>query len=151
MPNTPLVFCPAFWPQPLSSSFPLSRRHLLSGYTPWSSRWYGHSLFWSHCVPWVPTSFGTQGTEFILNSVAFILQNVNPLSSAWAWHSHYLQISTFHAKQTTSFTVLPTEQSKGALPMPEPLLLLSRFSRVQLCATPWTAAHQAPPSMGSSR
>ena len=25
------------------------------------------------------------------------------------------------------------------------LLLLSRFSRVGLCATPWTAAHQAPP------
>ena len=24
------------------------------------------------------------------------------------------------------------------------LLLLSQFSRVQLCATPWTAAHQAP-------
>ena len=29
------------------------------------------------------------------------------------------------------------------------LLLLSRFSRVQLCATPQTAAHQAPPSLGS--
>ena len=29
--------------------------------------------------------------------------------------------------------------------------LLSRFSRVQLCATPETAAHQAPPSLGSSR
>ena len=27
------------------------------------------------------------------------------------------------------------------------LLLLSRFSRVWLCVTPWTAAHQAPPSM----
>ena len=26
------------------------------------------------------------------------------------------------------------------------LLLLSRFSRVRLCATPETAAHQAPPS-----
>ena len=26
------------------------------------------------------------------------------------------------------------------------LLLLSRFSRVRLLATPWTAAHQAPPS-----
>ena len=25
------------------------------------------------------------------------------------------------------------------------LLLLSRFSHVQLCVTPWTAAHQAPP------
>ena len=31
------------------------------------------------------------------------------------------------------------------------LLLLSCFSRVQLCATPWTAAHQAPPSLGFSR
>ena len=31
------------------------------------------------------------------------------------------------------------------------LLLLSRFSRVRLLATPWTAAPQAPPSMGFSR
>ena len=31
------------------------------------------------------------------------------------------------------------------------LLLLSRFSRVQLCATPWTAAYHASPSMGFSR
>ena len=31
------------------------------------------------------------------------------------------------------------------------LLLLSRFSRVRLCATPETAAHQAPPSLGVSR
>ena len=31
------------------------------------------------------------------------------------------------------------------------LLLLSHFSCVQLCATPWTAAHQAPPSLGFSR
>ena len=33
----------------------------------------------------------------------------------------------------------------------EMLLLLSRFSRVRLCATPETAAHQAPPSLGFSR
>ena len=32
-----------------------------------------------------------------------------------------------------------------------PLLLLSRFSRVRLCATPETAAHQAPMSLGFSR
>ena len=31
------------------------------------------------------------------------------------------------------------------------LLLLSRFRRVRLCATPKTAAHQAPPSLGFSR
>ena len=32
-----------------------------------------------------------------------------------------------------------------------PLLLLSHFSRVQLCATPETAAHQAPLFLGFSR
>ena len=31
------------------------------------------------------------------------------------------------------------------------LLLLSCFGHVQLCATPQTAAHQAPPPLGSSR
>ena len=31
------------------------------------------------------------------------------------------------------------------------LLLLSHFSCVRLCATPWTEAHQAPPSLGFSR
>ena len=31
------------------------------------------------------------------------------------------------------------------------LLLLSCFSRVRLCVTPETAAHQAPPSLGFSR
>ena len=31
------------------------------------------------------------------------------------------------------------------------LMLLSRFSRVRLCATPQTAAHQALPSLGFSR
>ena len=31
------------------------------------------------------------------------------------------------------------------------LLLLSHFSRVRLCATPEMAAHQAPPSLGSSK
>ena len=31
------------------------------------------------------------------------------------------------------------------------LQLLSRFSRVRLGATPYTAAHQVPPSLGFSR
>ena len=31
------------------------------------------------------------------------------------------------------------------------LLLLSRFSRVQLCVTPQTAAHEVPLSLGFSR
>ena len=35
--------------------------------------------------------------------------------------------------------------------VPPSLLLLSRFSRVRLSATPWTAVHQVPLSMGFSR
>ena len=38
--------------------------------------------------------------------------------------------------------------SKGFLGL---LLLLSRFSRVRLCATPWIAAYQAPLSLGFSK
>ena len=38
-----------------------------------------------------------------------------------------------------------------AAPGPVKVLLRRRFSRVRLCATPQTAAHQAPPSMGISR
>jgi len=37
------------------------------------------------------------------------------------------------------------------MPYRKKLLLLSHFSRVRLCVTPWTAAHQAPLSLGFSR
>ena len=48
--------------------------------------------------------------------------------------------------------ILPARIWSG-LPFPSPkhACMLSCFSRVQLCATLWTAAHQAPLSMGSSR
>ena len=36
-------------------------------------------------------------------------------------------------------------------PFPVHACMLSHFSRVRLCATPWTAAHQAPLSLGFSR
>ena len=42
---------------------------------------------------------------------------------------------------------LATEQQKSIML----LLLLSRLSRVRLCATPERAAHQAPLSLGFSR
>ena len=40
---------------------------------------------------------------------------------------------------------------KTILPINRLLLLLSHFSLVRLCATPWTAAYQAPPPLGFSR
>ena len=46
------------------------------------------------------------------------------------------------------YNMMKVANSKNTLLL---LLLLSRFSRVRLLATPWTAAYQAPPSMGFSR
>ena len=58
-------------------------------------------------------------------------------------------------KKTPGFNkcprVGPGKRSLGLLHQVTLLLLLSRFSRVRLCATPETAAHQAPPSLGFSR
>ena len=60
-------------------------------------------------------------------------------------HSHK-STTSFHGK--TSFeTPVRLHLSLRLLLLP----LLSRFSRVPLCATPQTAAHQAPPSLGFSR
>ena len=39
----------------------------------------------------------------------------------------------------------------AALPLKQSAFMLSHFSRIQLCATPWTAVHQAPLCMGFSR
>ena len=55
--------------------------------------------------------------------------------------------SHFHWKVISKPTTFLTH-STHSLPL---LLQLSRFSRVRLCATPETAAHQAPPSLGFSR
>ena len=45
------------------------------------------------------------------------------------------------------------QEYRSGLPFPSPMhaCMLSHFSCVLLCATPWTAAHQAPPSTEFSR
>ena len=45
----------------------------------------------------------------------------------------------------------PVLLRSNVMPINILLLLLSRFSRVRLCAIPYMAAHQAPPSLGFSR
>ena len=60
------------------------------------------------------------------------------------WGQKELDTSEHAYAHMCTYTVIKGQsQSK--------LLLLSRFSRVRLCATPETAAHQAPPSLGFSR
>ena len=70
---------------------------------------------------------------------------------------HYW-VSAFHLTQEASPTPTqpdPRQPSQGTKRLhpthPYTLLLLSRFSRVQLCEIPQTAAYQAPPSLGFSR
>ena len=61
-----------------------------------------------------------------------------------------LQLRPDAAKKTHSSVLKPVlnqTQLKNLLCY----AMLSHFSRVRLCATPQTAAHQAPPSLGFSR
>ena len=57
-----------------------------------------------------------------------------------------MQIDTVTMEDTIEILVKGRNKTTMLL-----LLLLSRFSHAQLCATPQTAAHQAPPSLGLSR
>ena len=59
-----------------------------------------------------------------------------------------------HPGTEPGFTALQVDSLPTELPgkpLHVLLLLLSRISRVRLCATPWTAAYQTPPSMGFPR
>ena len=60
---------------------------------------------------------------------------------------NYLQVKI---KQQYTLLVDTMQLCTPSTPLPQ-LLLLSRFSRVRFCATPETAAHQTPPSLGFSR
>ena len=60
-------------------------------------------------------------------------------------------ISTGFAETAAFEVVTKTESNYSRYGLLLLLLLLSRFSRVRLCVTPRTAAHQASPSMGFSR
>ena len=57
-----------------------------------------------------------------------------------------IQIQRYIPKVRFLFSLPSDVYSRSEL-----LLLLSHFSRVPLCVTPQTAAHQAPPSLGFSR
>ena len=60
------------------------------------------------------------------------------------WISQVVQLLFF-------FLIQDSMQDHFAFSHHEPSLLLSHFSRVRLCSTPRTAAHQAPRSLGFSR
>ena len=84
---------------------------------------------------------------------------------SWWWYIHKTSIKTgqhrncwnlpyepWHLWRASSFPVrMSLESDCMSSHSISVLLLLSCFSRVQFCATPEMAAHQAPPSLGFSR
>ena len=98
-----------------------------------------------HSVHFFASSFKSHSPSYhsSINITLSILQSPRSETSDLSWTSPLppTQLSTLPLKCSLRLSLLSSSL----------LLLLSRFSRVQLCATPWTEAHQAPPSMGFSR
>ena len=75
----------------------------------------------------------------------------------WNWHKTvnqlYFNNKNKDFKKYLACSKFPINGSYYGIDDPNLLLLLllSHLSRVWLCATPWTAAYQAPPSLGLSR
>ena len=119
------------------------------------------SAFSSH---W-PFDLGPSGAQFLefsfsiytpsFGGLNYMLRSLKILTLVWTslsiqslyihLPSRYLYSESFHFKFSMSC------MSYWSPNPPTCMLLLSRFSRVGLCATPWTAAYQASPSMGFSR
>ena len=94
-------------------------------------------------------------TRTPLNFPAFTADNTTLTVKENHLSSLLNSAATGDAQSMTEKRSLAGRDWGSAEPWLEPtvllLLLLSRFSRVRLFATPWTAAYQAPPSMGFSR
>ena len=108
----------------------------------------------SHGLP-RPLGFGHTRVTFKTEKGLFPLVTCTVISSV----SFALHICCFSCNQTNTTLNLVQNviivhlwiETRLKIYLYMLLLLLSRFSHVQLCATPETAAHQAPPSLGFSR
>ena len=73
-----------------------------------------------------------------------------------AWKLHFVKSSVTQNTEGKAFRTSKPQRNEGnsicpILTLPLRTCMLSRFSRVWFCTTLWTAAHQAPLSMGFSR
>ena len=80
------------------------------------------------------------------SACCYILLNLKSVKSRILKEILWFYCILLHWKQWNN-----TNLQRNPVPSLMLLLLLSRFSRVRLCATPETAAHQVPPSPGFSR
>ena len=106
---------------------------------PFNSTWHCiQHLLETCCLITVIFSHCRHCVSFFMRSVSFNPQNTS--ASAFITFSFNLGSERFS-------NLLTADRSKSQLL----LLLPGHFSHVRLCATPQTAAHQAPPSLGFSR
>ena len=100
-----------------------------------------HGIFQAIVLEWIAISFSSSTSTYMYIR---ILQK-----RQFEKESHTLQ--TMDNLFLSQLFVRPPQTAILLFLFNHLLLLLSRFSRVRLCATPWTAAHQVPPSLKFSR
>ena len=97
------------------------------------------------------------GADSIFIGLWLLLPHPPQVSGVWVgggqrcWHSLCSASRHLHHCLPLTLGARTPQSSRFCWRSQVPLLLLSSFSRVRLCATPETAAQQAPPSLGFSR
>ena len=98
-----------------------------------------HASYWRH------KANKTQSTSYQIHTRSFHLSDAKVMNTS----RMFMILINLQIKYILTAVQVGWERVHGY--KPSLLLLLSRFSCVQLCATPQTAAQQAPPSLGFSR
>ena len=111
----------------------------------------GHGILQTRILERVAISLSresSQGSNICLLHCGQILYHQHHQGSPYITYIMYLSIYEFIFIHANCHLRGDEENESSYLCM---LLLLSRFSHVQLCENPYTAAHQAPLSLGFSR
>ena len=117
-----------------------------------SKRWVKKNSTWPYFSTITMTKYFYVSLEYILHVKEYTHWKHDSMSFSklvrLCSHHHHPVKEHFHYPKND---LVPSYKQSLYLSTTLLLLMLSHFSRVQLCATPETAAHQAPPSLGFSR
>ena len=106
-------------------------------------------IFQARTLEWVAISFSNAWKWKVKGkSLSHIQLLVTPWTTAYQAPHGVFQAKVLEWS-ATAFS--GQEYWSGLFPSPRHACMLSCFSHVRLCATPWTAVHQAPLSIGFSR
>ena len=107
---------------------------------------------WNIVLAWPKSLFGFFCVLLGKTQMNFL---ANPINTHWMGcypgYGSMTKIILLKGKKKLLSSILESSVCNKKKNLAFMLLLLSRFSRVRLCVTPWTAAYQAPPSLGFSR